>query len=74
MEEEELYVKCIIERLKEAGPYMFVTPDLILAHARPENGVRHPDFSIGIAPDGIEFQGRKGKAKGGFLSCSRRPV
>lgn len=27
---EELYVKCIIERLKEAGPYMFVTPDLIL--------------------------------------------
>lgn len=56
---EELYVKCIIERLKEAGPYMFVTPDLILAHARPENGVRHLDFSIGIAPDGIEFQGGK---------------
>ena len=56
---EEFYVKCIIERLKEAGPYMFVTPDLILAHARPENGVRHLDFSIGIAPDGIEFQGGK---------------
>ena len=43
----------------EAGPYMFITRDLILAHARPENGVKHLDLSIGIATDGIEFEGGK---------------
>ena len=34
---------------------MFVTKDLILAHARPDNGVKHLDMSIGIVPDGITF-------------------
>lgn len=53
------YVQSIIDRTLEAGPYMFVTKDLILAHARPENGVKHLDLSIGIAPDGIAFE--KGK-------------
>ena len=55
----EYYVQCIIDRLLEAGPYMFVTKDLILAHARPKNGVKHLDLSIGIAPNGIEFEGGK---------------
>lgn len=59
---DENYVKCIIDRLVETGPYMFVTKDLILAHARPENGVKHLDLSIGIAPDGIEFaEGKKAR-------------
>ena len=49
------YPKHIIGRLTEAGPYMFVTKDLILAHARPENGVRHLDLAVGIAPEGIPF-------------------
>lgn len=52
---DEQYVSCIIERLMEVGPYMFVTRDLILAHARPETGVKHVDLSIGIAPEGIAF-------------------
>jgi mannitol/fructose-specific phosphotransferase system IIA component (Ntr-type) len=55
----EDYVRSIIDRLVEAGPYMFVTKDLILAHARPENGVNHLDYSIGIAPEGIAFEGGK---------------
>lgn len=55
----EHYVECIIERLEEAGPYMFVTKDLILAHARPENGVKHLDLSIGIVSDGIYFDDKK---------------
>ena len=59
---DENYVKCIIDRLLEVGPYMFVTKDLILAHARPENGVKHLDLSIGVAPDGIEFaEGKKAR-------------
>ena len=56
---EPHYVQCIIDRLMEAGPYMFVTQDLILAHARPESGVRHLDLSIGIAPEGIPFESGK---------------
>ena len=55
----EEYIRCIIDRLVEAGPYMFVTKDLILAHARPDNDVKHLDLAIGIAPDGIEFQDGK---------------
>lgn len=55
----EEYVRCIIARMVEAGPYMFITRDLILAHARPDNGVKHLDISIGIAADGIEFECKK---------------
>ena len=62
----EEYVRCIIERIVEAGPYMFITRDLILAHARPDNGVKHLDLSIGLAADGIEFEGAK-KARIVFL-------
>ena len=56
---QEEYVDSIVQRLKETGPYMFVTQDLILAHARPENGVKHIDLAIGIAPEGIAFEGDK---------------
>ena len=56
---DEHYVQCIIDRLVEAGPYMFATKDLILAHARPESGVKHLDLSIGIAPEGVLFDGGK---------------
>lgn len=50
------YVSGIIDRLKEAGPYMFVSKDLILAHSRPEDGVKRLDLSIGFCKDGIEFE------------------
>lgn len=56
---DENYVQAIIDRLEEAGPYMFVTKDLILAHARPENGVKHLDLAIGIVPEGITFDEEK---------------
>ena len=45
---------------------MFVTKDLILAHARPGNGVKHLDLAIGLAKDPIEFMGGK-KARIVFL-------
>lgn len=59
------YVNCMIDRLLEAGPYMFVTKDLILAHARPGVGVKHIDIAIGIAPEGIAF----GKGKVARIIC-----
>ena len=59
---DENYVQCIIKRLIESGPYMFVTKDLVLAHARPENGVKHLDLAIGIAPEGVTFaEGKKAR-------------
>lgn len=59
---DENYVQCIIKRLVESGPYMFVTKDLVLAHARPENGVKHLDLAIGIAPEGVTFaEGKKAR-------------
>lgn len=50
------YVEAIIARMVEAGPYMFVTKDLVLAHARPDDGVKHLDLSLAVAPEGIQFE------------------
>ena len=52
---DKKYVDMIISRIMKSGPYMFVTKDLILAHAQPSDGVHHLDLSIGIAPDGIPY-------------------
>lgn len=59
---DSCYVDGIIARLKEAGPYMFVSKDLILAHSRPEDGVKRLDLSIGLCKEGIEFEhGKKAR-------------
>lgn len=59
---DSCYVDGIIDRLKEAGPYMFVSKDLILAHSRPEDGVKRLDLTIGLCKDGIEFEhGKKAR-------------
>ena len=52
---KEEYVEKIIGRMMKYGPYMFVTKDLILAHANPKDGVKHLDIAIGIAPKGIAY-------------------
>lgn len=62
----EEYILSTIERLEEAGPYMFVTKDLILAHARPDKGVKHIDIAMGLCPEGIEFMDGK-KARVVFI-------
>lgn len=45
---EEAYLEKIITQIRYYGPYMFITPDVILAHAKPEDGVKHLGVSIGI--------------------------
>lgn len=52
---EMAYLDAIIERLHECGPYMFITPGIILAHARPEDGVKQLDIAIGIMKSDIAF-------------------
>lgn len=45
---EKRYIDTIINQLQYYGPYMFLTEDVILAHAKPEDGVNCLDFSIAV--------------------------
>ncbi|GIM27720.1 sugar transporter [Clostridium polyendosporum] len=40
------YTEAIIDNLKTIGPYMVVAPGIVLAHAKPENGVRQVCMSL----------------------------
>lgn len=56
---EMAYLDAIIERLHEFGPYMFITPGIILAHAKPEDGVKRLDIAIGIMKSDVAFSDTK---------------
>lgn len=45
---EKQYLNTIIRQLQYYGPYMFLTEDVILAHARPEDGVNCLDLSMAV--------------------------
>ena len=50
------YVEAIIARMVEAGPYMFVTKDLVLAHARTGRRGETSGSVAGRCPEGIQFE------------------
>ncbi len=52
---EPSYVKSIISMLENTGTYMFFVPWLVLAHARPDNGVNRLDAAMGIFRSPIRF-------------------
>lgn len=45
----------IISSLRYYGPYMFISSGVILAHAKPEEGVRHLGLSLHIFRNGVTF-------------------
>ncbi len=45
---EMAYVDSIISMIETMGTYMFFVPGLILAHAKPDNYVKHMDVSVGV--------------------------
>ncbi len=49
------YLETIISQLHYYGPYMFLTDDVILAHAKPEDGVNCLDISLGIFRTPVKF-------------------
>lgn len=49
------YLETIISQLHYYGPYMFLTDDVILAHAKPEDGVNCLDISMGIFCTPVKF-------------------
>ncbi|AIF50327.1 BglG family transcription antiterminator [Pelosinus sp. UFO1] len=61
--EEELindcYVNAMIECVENYGPYIFITPDVALAHAKPEGNVNGLSASMLLAHDGILFPDNK---------------
>lgn len=52
---EEKYIDTIISQLQYYGPYMFITPGVMLAHAKPEDGVRRLDVSMVIFKKPVVF-------------------
>ncbi|MDO5785786.1 MAG: PRD domain-containing protein [Eubacteriales bacterium] len=52
---EKRYIETIITQLQYYGPYMFLTEDVILAHAKPEDGVNCLDFSIAVFKTPVAF-------------------
>lgn len=49
------YIESIISQLRYYGPYMFIAPRVILAHAKTENGVNNLDCSLHIFKRPVEF-------------------
>jgi len=43
---EERYVEAIIYNHQKLGPYMVIAPGIVLAHARPEDGVLQLSMSL----------------------------
>lgn len=59
---EKRYLDTIISQLQYYGPYMFLTEDVILAHAKPEDGVNCLDLSLSVFLEPVFYSGLR-KAK-----------
>lgn len=49
------YVKAIIELIDEFGSYMFLNENVMIAHAKIEDGVNTLGLSVGVFPKGVAF-------------------
>ena len=57
---EQKYLDIIISQTMYYGPYMFITNNIMLAHAKPEDGVNKMDISMTIFKNPIFFkEGKK---------------
>ena len=59
---EQRYLDNIIMQLQYYGPYMFLTDSVLLAHAKPEDGVNVLDVAITVFKEPVLFSGER-KAK-----------
>ncbi|WP_305150856.1 BglG family transcription antiterminator [uncultured Dubosiella sp.] len=53
------YVQTMKMKIEEHGTYMFVTEDVILAHARPQDGVNHLCLSLAMFDEPVLFLDRQ---------------
>ncbi len=52
---EQRYLDSIISQLQYYGPYMFLTDTVLLAHAKPEDGVNTLDISLAVFKEPVVF-------------------
>lgn len=52
---EKRYLDTVISQLQYYGPYMFLTEDVILAHAKPEDGVNCLDLSLAVFREPVTY-------------------
>ncbi len=52
---EQSYVDAMIESVNEYGPYIVITPNVALPHARPEAGSKIMGFSVLKLKDAVSF-------------------
>jgi transcriptional antiterminator/mannitol/fructose-specific phosphotransferase system IIA component (Ntr-type) len=52
---EKKYLDTIVSQIQYYGPYMFITKGLVLAHAKPEDGVNRLDVSMTIFKKAVRF-------------------
>lgn len=52
---EGKYMESIISSIRYYGPYMFIASGVILAHAKPEEGVRRLGLSLHLYRNPVEF-------------------
>ena len=55
----EKYLDAIISQTMYYGPYMFLNDAIMLAHAKPQDGVNRLDLSLTIFKQPIEFSGSR---------------
>ncbi|MCL2560436.1 MAG: PTS sugar transporter subunit IIA [Turicibacter sp.] len=49
------YVNAMISSVEELGPYIVITPQVALAHARPSDAVLQADMSLVVLEEAVEF-------------------
>lgn len=49
------YVDCMINNIKELGPYVVLMPRVAMPHSRPEHGVNETCISLLKINDGVSF-------------------
>ncbi|MFQ9514794.1 MAG: BglG family transcription antiterminator [Eubacterium sp.] len=49
------YIESIISQIRYYGPYMFITPRVILAHSKPEIGVNRMDCALHLFCNPVTF-------------------
>ena len=54
---EPRYVDAMVRCLETYGSYMFLTPDIVLLHATPQDGVNRLSLSMLLVREGVGFPG-----------------
>lgn len=59
---QERYLDTIISQTIYYGPYMFITDEIMLAHAKPEDGVNKMDIAMAVWKEPVTFpKGKRAK-------------